>query len=80
MTRLLRLSIFAALVSLPSALLSQALPTAKRTLQLSAFGLLGGTYTGLSGGRNLSVTLGGDLSFFHYRKALFAAEVRGTYP
>ena len=63
-----------------TALWSQALPTARRTLQLSAFGLVTGTYTGLSGGRNLGVVLGGDLSFYRVKSVLFSAEVRGTYP
>ena len=70
----------AALICLPPALFSQALPTARRTLQISTFGLLTGTYTGLSGGRNLSFTLGGDLGFYHYRSVLLSAEARGTYP
>ena len=80
MIRLLRLSFLASLLCVPRTLFCQAMPTARRTLQISAFGLLGGTYTGLSGGRNLAVTAGGDLIFLHYRKALFGAELRGTYP
>lgn len=80
MIRLLRLSALALAVASSAALWSQAVPTARRTLQLSAFGLLQGTYTGLSGGRNLALTAGGDLSFYHIGAVLLSAEVRGTYP
>lgn len=62
------------------ALQAQARPTAARTFQLSAFGLLTGNYTGLNGGRNVSVTLGGDLGFYNLHRYLLSAEVRGTYP
>ncbi|HEY5381105.1 MAG TPA: outer membrane beta-barrel protein [Acidobacteriaceae bacterium] len=59
---------------------AQATPTASRPLELSAFGGLTGTYTGLSGGRNLGITAGVDLGFrpfFGFRPFL---EGRGTYP
>lgn len=59
---------------------AQATSTASRTLELSAFGGLTGTYTGLSGGRNLGVTAGVDIgirSYFGFRPYL---EGRGTYP
>lgn len=59
----------------------QALPTAAEALQLSGFGGVSGSYTGLSGGRNLSITVGADLALppvlGRIRPAL---EVRGTYP
>jgi hypothetical protein len=55
-------------------------PTAVQRLQLSAFGGVSGVYTGLSGGKNFSVTAGGDLGLppFHGVRPTF--EVRGTYP
>lgn len=80
MNRLLRLSAFAVVICMPPALWSQAVPTARRTVQFSAFGLLQGTYTGLAEGRNLGVTLGGDLSLYHLGGVIFSGEVRGTYP
>jgi hypothetical protein len=39
-----------------------AKPTADQNIQLSVFGAASGDYTGLSGGRNLSVTAGTDLA------------------
>lgn len=80
MKSLFKLSAVAALICLPSTLFAQARATAKRTFQLQAFGLLSGTYTGLSGGRNLAFTLGGDLGFYYTHGVLLSAEVRGTYP
>lgn len=59
---------------------AQATSTASRPLELSAFGGLTGTYTGLSGGKNLGITAGVDLGlrpFFGFRPFL---EWRGTYP
>lgn len=55
-------------------------PTADKLVELSAFGGLTGTYTGLSGGRNLGITAGVDVgirSFHGFRPFL---EGRGTYP
>ena len=57
-----------------------ALPTASRTLELSAFGGMSGVFTGLAGGKNLSITAGGDLGFLPYRGMRPSLEVRGTYP
>jgi opacity protein-like surface antigen len=57
-----------------------ALPTASRALQLSAFGGLTGVYTGLSHGKNLSITAGGDLGLPPWRGIRPSIEVRGTYP
>ncbi len=61
---------------------AQVGPTATQALALSAFGGATGDYTGLGGGRNLSITAGADLDF--RTRQLFglqpAAEVRGTYP
>jgi len=48
---------------LPSIATAQsAKPTADQNIQLSVFGAASGDYTGLSGGRNLSVTAGIDLA------------------
>jgi hypothetical protein len=55
-------------------------PTASKLLEISAFGGLTGTYTGLSGGRNLGITAGVDVglrSYYGFRPFL---EGRGTYP
>jgi hypothetical protein len=57
-----------------------ARPTATRELQLSAFGAVTGVYTGLSGGKNLSFTAGGDLGLPPWRGMRPTVEVRGTYP
>ena len=55
--------------------------TASKLLELSAFGGMTGTYTGLSGGKNLGITAGVDVgirpSFFRFRPYF---EGRGTYP
>jgi hypothetical protein len=56
-----------------------AQPTAGKPLELSAFGGLTGTYTGLSGGRNLGITAGVDVgvrSFHGFRPFL---EGRGNH-
>jgi hypothetical protein len=55
-------------------------PTAIQQLQLSGFGGVSGVYTGLAGGKNFSVTAGGDLALppFHWVRPTI--EVRGTYP
>lgn len=55
-------------------------PTAVQPMQLSAFGGVSGVYTGLAGGKNFSVTAGGDIGLppvFGVRPTL---ELRGTYP
>jgi hypothetical protein len=59
---------------------AQATPTATRPFTFSAFGAATGTYTGLGGGKNLGITLGGDLSFRPYHRFYPSVEVRGTYP
>jgi hypothetical protein len=59
---------------------AQATPVATQSLQLSAFGALTGTYTGLSGGRNLGFTAGADLGFYPYRSFYPSLEIRGTLP
>jgi hypothetical protein len=55
-------------------------PTAIQRLQLSAFGGVSGVFTGLSGGKNFSVTAGADLALPPYRRIRPTLEVRGTYP
>lgn len=55
-------------------------PTALKLLEISSFGGLNGTYTGLAGGRNLGLTAGVDVgmrSFYGFKPFL---EGRGTYP
>jgi hypothetical protein len=55
-------------------------PTASRLFEISTFGGINGTYTGLSGGKNLGITAGVDVgirSYFGFRPFL---EGRGTYP
>jgi opacity protein-like surface antigen len=59
---------------------AQAAPAGTQKLQLSAFGALTGTFTGLEGGKNLGITAGADLTFLSFRQFRPAFEVRGTYP
>lgn len=57
-----------------------AQPTANKLFEISTFGGINGTYTGLSGGKNLGLTAGVDVStrsFYGFRPFL---EGRGTYP
>jgi hypothetical protein len=74
------LGIAGILGSMPTAR-GQALPTASQSLSLSAFGGTSGIQTGIKGGRNLSITAGADVTFWHFFAGLRpTAEVRGTYP
>jgi len=57
-----------------------AKPTADQDIQLSAFGAASGDYTGLSGGKNLSVTAGIDLAFAPWHGMRPTLEIRGIYP
>jgi hypothetical protein len=57
-----------------------SMPTATRQLQLSAFGAVSGVYTGLAGGKNFSITAGGDLGLPPWRGIRPAIEVRGSFP
>ncbi len=59
---------------------AQSVPTASRTLRLSAFAGANGTFTGLSGGKNAGLTAGVDLSLRPYFSLEPSIEVRGTYP
>lgn len=59
---------------------AQAIPAAIRTINFSAFGGATGDFTGLSGGRNLGITAGGNVGFRPYHLFYFSAEIRGTYP
>jgi opacity protein-like surface antigen len=59
---------------------AQAMPAADKPFSLSAFGGANGTFTGLSGGKNLGITAGGDIGFRPYRSFYPSVEVRGTYP
>jgi len=59
---------------------AQAFPTATQPLQFSAFGTATGTYTGLSGGKNLGITAGVDLGFMPFHRFYPTVEARGTYP
>ena len=54
--------------------------TAERDLQLSAFGAVGGDFTGLDGGKNFNLTVGVDLGFQPFHGVRPSFEVRGTYP
>lgn len=74
-----RALLFAAL--LPATAHAQsALPTASRTLELSAFGAVSGVYTGLGGGKNFGVVAGADLGLPVWRGIRPELEVRGLYP
>jgi len=57
-----------------------AKPTATQDIQLSAFTGVSGVYTGLSGGRNISLTVGADLALTPWNGVLPSLELRGTYP
>lgn len=60
---------------------AQSVPaTATRQAQISAFGGLTGTYTDLQGGKNGSITAGGDFTFLSLPHVRPAFELRGTYP
>lgn len=64
----------------PCAALAQS-PTAIQRMQLSAFGGASGDFTGLNGGKNVSITAGVDLALPPVRNWLRpTVEVRGTYP
>lgn len=64
----------------PITAVGQSSPTATRDLELSTFVGVTGTYTSLSGGRNLGVTAGIDLGFHPFLHLLPSVELRGTYP
>jgi hypothetical protein len=55
-------------------------PTAERQLQLSAFGAVSGDFTGLEGGKNFSITAGGDLGLPPWRGIRPTLEIRGRIP
>jgi hypothetical protein len=55
-------------------------PTATQRLQLSGFGAVSGVFTGLGGGKNFSVTAGGDLGLPPFHGVRPTIELRGTYP
>jgi hypothetical protein len=59
---------------------AQAFPTAAQPLQLSAFGAASGVFTGLEGGKNFSITAGGDLGLPVWHGLRPVVEVRATYP
>jgi hypothetical protein len=66
---------------LPGVAVAQsAKPTADQDIQLSVFGAASGDYTGLAGGRNLSVTAGIDLALAPWHGTRPTLELRGTYP
>ena len=55
-------------------------PTASKLFDISTFGGINGTYTGLSGGKNLGLTAGVDVGIRSYRGFRPSLEGRGTYP
>jgi len=69
-----------ALAMLPSVVCAQGKPTASQDLELSAFGGITGTYTGVLGGRNAGITAGADLAFREFFGVRPGIEVRGTLP
>jgi len=78
---LLTLALLLAPFFLPSIATAQsAKPTADQDLQLSVFGAASADYTGLSGGRNLSVTAGIDLALAPWHGTRPTLELRGIYP
>jgi opacity protein-like surface antigen len=77
---LLRLALFSTISSMSYRALAQSTPAATQQLQLSAFVAGTGTFTDLSGGKNLGITAGVDITVLHFRAFRPAAEFRGTYP
>lgn len=76
----LALIVAAAMALLGANAHAQGAPTAQKLIEISTFGGVNGTYTGLSGGKNLGITAGVDVgvrSFYGFRPYL---EGRGTYP
>jgi hypothetical protein len=71
--------LFAVLFCAPL-LRGQGLSTASRPLDLSAFGGITRTHTGLNQGRNLGVSAGVDLRFQSYFGLATSVEMRGTKP
>jgi hypothetical protein len=59
---------------------AQAMPAADKPFSFSAFAGATGAYTGLSSGKNVGITAGGDISFKPYHRFYPSVEVRGTYP
>jgi hypothetical protein len=55
-------------------------PTAVQRLEVSVFGGASGVFTGLGGGKNFSITAGGDLALPPFHRVRPTLEVRGTYP
>ena len=76
----LALALLLATISGARIVAAQALPTAAQPLQLSAFGGVSGVFTGLAGGKNFSITAGGDLGLPVWHRLRPVVEVRGTYP
>ena len=73
--------LFAGVLStLPAVAERSATSTASQERGLSVFGAGTGTWTKISGGRNLGITAGVDLSFMSYRRFRPSIELRGTYP
>ena len=58
---------------------AQSDATAVQPLGISAFGGVTGTWTNVSGGRNIGITAGGDVAFLSFHRIRPVAEVRGTY-
>ncbi|MBS1813324.1 MAG: hypothetical protein JSS87_00445 [Acidobacteria bacterium] len=59
--------------------MAQEIPTAQRTLRLSAFSGITGSHIGLASGRNLGITAGADAGFRQILHVNPAIEVRGTH-
>jgi opacity protein-like surface antigen len=78
---LLTLSLLVATISLVQAAAAQyAKPTASQPRQFSVFAGVTGDYTGLSGGRNLSLTVAADYAFAPSLGLRPTLEARGTIP
>jgi hypothetical protein len=76
----LNLAAAIALVAANAAHAQYSQPTASKLFEISTFGGINGTFTGLSGGKNLGLTAGVDVggrSYYGFRPSL---EGRGTYP
>jgi len=67
----------AAMLFAATAYAQSAQPTASKLFELSTFGGLNGTYTGLSGGKNLGITAGVDVGI-HARRSKDAGPIQST--
>jgi len=79
-SKVARLCLVAAIAALTHIACGQAIPTATQRLQLSTFGAVTLTASGIQNGSNTSVTVGGDISFLPVGLFRPSISIRGTFP